>query len=148
MNTIRVAIVTTVILLAGRRGLCTCGERRPPWPTATPAPSVASAPAPPSASPGSAGQPSESISHVVAISIDGLNPRAITELGPSGAPTFHRLMREGAFTLDARTEREQTRTLPNHTGMLTSRRIDASRGGHGVRYNKDRPPPDRAQVRR
>jgi predicted AlkP superfamily pyrophosphatase or phosphodiesterase len=74
---------------------------------------------------------------VLAISVDGLNPRAITELGPAGAPTFHRLMREGAYTLDARTEREQTRTLPNHTGMLTGRRIDASRGGHGVTYNTD-----------
>ncbi len=82
-------------------------------------------------------QPSGPITHVVAISVDGLNPRAITELGPAGAPTFHRLMREGAFTLDARTEREQTRTLPNHTGMLTGRRIDASRGGHGVTYNTD-----------
>ena len=57
-------------------------------------------------------------------------------------------MREGAFTLDARTEREQTRTLPNHTGMLTGRRIDARRGGHGVTYNPDRPQPDRAPVRR
>ena len=74
---------------------------------------------------------------MLAISVDGLNPRAITELGRAGAPTFHRLMREGAYTLDARTEREQTRTLPNHTGMLTGRRIDASRGGHGVTYNTD-----------
>ena len=90
-----------------------------------------------SATPASDGTPSEAITHVVAISVDGLNPRAITELGPAGAPTFHRLLAEGAFTLDARTEREQTRTLPNHTGMLTGRRIDASQGGHGVTYNTD-----------
>ena len=90
-----------------------------------------------SVSPSSTGTPSGAITHVLAISVDGLNPRAITELGPAGAPTFHRLMREGAYTLDARTEREQTRTLPNHTGMLTGRRIDASRGGHGVTYNTD-----------
>ncbi len=83
--------------------------------------------------------PSESIRHVVAISVDGLNPRALTVLGPSGAPTFHRLMREGASTLDARTEREQTRTLPNHTGMLTGRRIDDRLGGHGVTFNQDAP---------
>ncbi|HEY5787816.1 MAG TPA: alkaline phosphatase family protein [Microlunatus sp.] len=145
MNTIRVAFVTTMILLVG--AACAPAANDTPWPPATSPPSAASAPVQPSASPGSAspgsasqgsaGPPSESISHVVAISIDGLNPRAITELGPSGAPAFHRLMREGAFTLDARTEREQTRTLPNHTGMLTGRRIDASRGGHGVTYNTD-----------
>jgi hypothetical protein len=47
-------------------------------------------------------------------------------------------MREGAYTLTARTAREQTRTLPNHTGMLTGRRIDDRRGGHGVTYNSDK----------
>ena len=77
------------------------------------------------------------IDRVVAISIDGLNPRAITTLGARRTPTFHRLMRQGAFTLNARTAREQTRTLPNHTGMLTGRRISARHGGHGVTYNAD-----------
>lgn len=77
------------------------------------------------------------VNRVVAISVDGLNPTAIRRLGRSKAPTFHRLMREGAFTLNARTAREQTRTLPNHTGMLTGRRIDARRGGHGVTVNSD-----------
>ncbi|MET1006401.1 MAG: alkaline phosphatase family protein [Propionibacteriaceae bacterium] len=80
----------------------------------------------------------DAVNKVLAISIDGLNPSAITKLGPKGAPTFYRLMREGSFTLNARTEREQTRTLPNHTGMLTSRRIDDQHGGHGVTYNSDR----------
>ena len=47
-------------------------------------------------------------------------------------------MDEGAFTLNARTEREQTITLPNHTGMLTGRRIDADHGGHGVTWNDER----------
>ena len=77
------------------------------------------------------------VNRVVAISVDGLNPKAITKLGRSGAPNFHRLMREGASTLNARTAREQTRTLPNHTGMLTGRRIDDRRGGHGVTFNSD-----------
>ena len=45
-------------------------------------------------------------------------------LGAAGAPTFHRLLDEGAGTLNARTEYEQTVTLPNHTGMMTGRRID------------------------
>ena len=138
MSSVRVAIVTTVLLLVG--AACAPATTDSPWPPATSAPSATSTPAQPSALRPAVREPdpeSESISHVVAISIDGLNPRAITELGPAGAPTFHRLMRDGAFTLDARTERELTRTLPNHTGMLTSRRIDARRGGHGVTYNTD-----------
>ena len=45
---------------------------------------------------------------------------------------------EGAGTLDARTEVEQTVTLPNHTSMVTGRRIDASQGGHGVTWNENR----------
>jgi hypothetical protein len=76
---------------------------------------------------------------VLAISVDGLNPSAITKLGEDGAPTFHRLIDEGASTLNARTEWEQNVTLPNHTSMLTSRRITASQGGHGVTWDDDRP---------
>ena len=79
----------------------------------------------------------DAVDRVLAISIDGLNPRAITQLGPQGAPAFHRLMREGASTLNARTEYEMTKTLPNHTGMLTGRRIEAKKGGHGIDFNSD-----------
>jgi hypothetical protein len=161
MSTTRVATVATAMLLLVTA--CAPSAPDPSRPEATSAPPTVSTPsrtpggspasrtptgASPertstgseqtSASPGSDGTPSGgSVSRVVAVSIDGLNPHAITELGPTGAPTFHRLMREGAYTLDARTEREQTRTLPNHTGMLTGRRIDARRGGHGVTYNQD-----------
>jgi hypothetical protein len=85
-----------------------------------------------------AGSADDAVNRVVAISVDGLNPTAIQKLGRSGAPNFHRLIREGASTLNARTAREQTRTLPNHTGMLTGRRIDDRRGGHGVTYNSDK----------
>jgi Type I phosphodiesterase / nucleotide pyrophosphatase len=77
------------------------------------------------------------IKHVIGISIDGLNPRAIEELGKSRTPAFHRLMREGAFTLNARTVREKTSTTPNHTAMLTGRRVDAKHGGHGYTENFD-----------
>jgi predicted AlkP superfamily pyrophosphatase or phosphodiesterase len=77
------------------------------------------------------------VDRVIAISIDGLNPRAIQQLGQSRTPTFHRLMREGAYTLNARTVREQTRTLPNHTAMLTGRRVDGEHGGHGYTENVD-----------
>jgi predicted AlkP superfamily pyrophosphatase or phosphodiesterase len=95
------------------------------------APSRASAPA--AASVG--GPP---VTRVLAVSIDGLRSSAISELGRAGTPTLHRLMSRGASTLNARTEREMTVTLPNHTGMVTGRRIVASQGGHGVTWNDDR----------
>lgn len=76
---------------------------------------------------------------VVAISLDGLNPRAITRLGRSRLPHLHRMLAEGASTLNARAQVEMTVTLPNHTSMVTGRRIDATRGGHGVTWNTDRP---------
>lgn len=81
------------------------------------------------------------VSTVVAVSIDGLKPWAIRTLGAERAPVLHRLMAEGASTLNARTARELTDTLPNHTGMLTGRRIDEERGGHGVTWNDDRTEP-------
>ena len=77
------------------------------------------------------------IDHVIAISIDGLNPAAIAKLGKSGTPAFHRLMREGSYTQNARTVREKTSTLPNHTTMLTGRPVAAGRGGHGYAENFD-----------
>jgi hypothetical protein len=78
------------------------------------------------------------VTRVLAVSIDGLRSSAITQLGRAGTPTLHRLMRMGASTLNARTEREMTVTLPNHTGMVTGRRITAAHGGHGVTWNDDR----------
>ena len=77
------------------------------------------------------------VDRVIAISVDGLNPHAIRKLGKSRTPTFHRLMREGAYTFNARTVREQTSTMPNHTAMLTGRRVDAKDGGHGYTVNFD-----------
>ena len=88
----------------------------------------------------------DQVTRVVVISVDGLNPDAITRLGKSGAPTFHRIVDEGATTFNARTEVEMTNTLPNHTGMVTSRRIDLTFGGHGVNWNDDRVVPRTVQV--
>ncbi len=75
--------------------------------------------------------------HVVAISVDGLNPAAIRRLGKSKTPAFHRLIKKGASTLNARTEYEKTNTLPNHTGMLTGRPIKGPTG-HGITFNVDK----------
>ncbi len=74
---------------------------------------------------------------VVAISLDGLNPRAITKLGRAKVPHLYRMLAEGAGTLNARAQVEMTVTLPNHTSMVTGRRIDRTKGGHGVTWNTD-----------
>lgn len=74
---------------------------------------------------------------VLAISVDALNPDALRRLGRTGAPNLWRLVDEGVSTLNARTQVEQTVTLPNHTSMVTGRRIDAKHGGHGVTWNDD-----------
>jgi hypothetical protein len=54
-------------------------------------------------------------------------------------------MRAGASTMNARTAREMTVTLPNHTGMVTGRRIAAAKGGHGVTWNDNRLRPNTVQ---
>ena len=108
--------------------------------TAGAGPVATSAPAP------DAGRRAAVADTVVAISIDALNPMALKKLGRSGAPHLHALLDEGAGTLNARTEHELTLTLPNHTGMVTGRRIQARTGGHGVTWNDDRRRPSTVQA--
>ncbi|MBP2388957.1 alkaline phosphatase family protein [Aeromicrobium fastidiosum] len=105
---------------------------------ATPPASATSAPAAPKASPSpSASQPpADGAPVVLAISIDGLNPEALTALSPAEIPALRRLIDQGASTLDARTSRELTITLPNHTGMMTGRRVDGP-DGTSVTFNDD-----------
>jgi arylsulfatase A-like enzyme len=67
--------------------------------------------------------------HVIVISIDGLRPDAIREFGASN---LQRLMREGSFTLSARTIAPSL-TLPSHTSMLTGE--DPER--HGITWNSN-----------
>jgi predicted AlkP superfamily pyrophosphatase or phosphodiesterase len=78
----------------------------------------------------------KSLGLVIAISVDALNPTALTRLGRARLPEFHALIQSGASTLNARTELESTETLPNHTGMLTGRPV-AGPNGHGIAFNKD-----------
>ena len=66
--------------------------------------------------------------HVVVISIDGLRPDAIRAFP---APMLQRLLREGSFTLDARTILP-SKTLPSHTSMLTGELPDH----HHVMWNR------------
>ena len=82
---------------------------------------------------------------VLAISIDGMSVAAVRTLGRAQLPNLYRFMKAGAATTNARTEREMTLTLPNHTGMVTGRRIDARSGGHGVTWNDARLTPGTVQ---
>jgi predicted AlkP superfamily pyrophosphatase or phosphodiesterase len=72
--------------------------------------------------------------YVIAISVDGLRPDAITKLGPKKAPAFHFLMKNGAYTFNARTDADYTVTLPNHTAMLTGRGVNG-KAGHNYTEN-------------
>ncbi len=76
---------------------------------------------------------------VLVVSVDGLRSSVLDELGSTELPALSRLREEGAGTLEARTVREQTATLPNHASILTGRRIDRRREGHGVTWNTDIP---------
>lgn len=79
------------------------------------------------------------------VTLDAVGSNAVRRLGPAGMPNLHRLMSEGASTLNARTARELTTTLPNHTSIVTGRRVDADRGGHGVIWNDERLTPQTVQ---
>lgn len=80
---------------------------------------------------------SSPVNRVVVIAVDGLGGSKLTKVGPSGAPMLHRLMRQGASTLNGRTSRESTQSLPNLVSLLSGRRVGRSAGGHGVRKNVD-----------
>lgn len=70
------------------------------------------------------------VRHVVVVSIDGLRPDAIEA---AGARNLRKLMREGAYTLEAQTI-SPSKTLPSHTSMLTG----VSPAKHGITWNDDR----------
>ena len=136
----RLAVAASAAVLVAPAAACAQAPDAPGAPA-----TVAQAPS--SAAAGSPGpETSGTVEHVVAISMDGFNPTALAKVGKKGAPVLHRLMRQGSFTLNARTETERTITLPNHTSMVTSRRIQASRGGHGVTWNDDRLTPPTVQA--
>jgi predicted AlkP superfamily pyrophosphatase or phosphodiesterase len=77
----------------------------------------------------------EKVSHVVIISFDGLRPDAITQSGPKLAPNFYAMIKNGASTLNARTDPDRTVTMPNHACMITGRGVLGIQG-HGYVDNR------------
>jgi Type I phosphodiesterase / nucleotide pyrophosphatase/Divergent InlB B-repeat domain len=78
----------------------------------------------------------EMVEHVVIISFDGLRPDALTILGAANLPTFYKIIQEGASTLNARSDYDETETLPNHATMLTGRGVMGA-NGHRHSGNED-----------
>ena len=78
----------------------------------------------------SAPVPGSVTDHVVVISIDGLRPDAIEKFG---ALTLQRLMREGSYSLQAKTIMP-SKTLPSHSSMLTGEEPSK----HGITWNSNK----------
>ncbi len=85
----------------------------------------------------------QSVDHVVHISVDGLNVAMLKSLlddSPDSVPGFGRLVAEGTYTFNARTDYSHTTTVPNHTSMITGRPVLQPDGQpntvhHGVTSN-------------
>jgi hypothetical protein len=79
-------------------------------------------------------EPTTDARFVLHVSVDGLRPDVIEQLGPASAPNLHTLAQSGAFTHDARTDSGFTVTLPNHLSQITSRPVEGD-SGHGWTTN-------------
>jgi hypothetical protein len=87
--------------------------------------------------------------YVIQISLDGMRgdllEAALDHDSTGSLPAFHRLVREGATTFNARSDYSSTSTLPNHTTMLTGRPVSRPVGqpatvAHGWTANGKMPP--------
>jgi hypothetical protein len=76
------------------------------------------------------------VEQVVIISFDGLRPDAVTILGADNLPAFYQVIQHGVSTLNARSDYDETETLPNHATMLTGRGVMGP-NGHKYSTNTD-----------
>jgi predicted AlkP superfamily pyrophosphatase or phosphodiesterase len=78
-------------------------------------------------------------SHVIHILVDGLaaiHLKTVMEQQPETIPTFMRLMRESAYTLNARPDYHSTETLPNTMDVLTGRPLYPENTMPSTSYHK------------
>lgn len=71
------------------------------------------------------------VDHVVHVSVDGLHANLLLQLIdiiPDAYPNFKRFVEEGSTTFNARTDVDNTFTLPNHTTIVTGRPVLSTDG--------------------
>jgi hypothetical protein len=73
-----------------------------------------------------------SVERVVHVSIDGLGSQWVNA---QLTPNLMTLVANGTSTLNARTDSDNTETIPNHTSQLTGRPVLGT-GGHGVDFDQ------------
>lgn len=73
------------------------------------------------------------VDRVIHFSIDGLRSDYVT---PFLTPNLLSMRRDGASTMNARTDPDVTKTLPNHTSQFTGRPVNGAQG-HRVQVNED-----------
>ena len=122
----RVAVVVMMVVA----GVPACQQTAPAAATPVSAPPPA-APSPPAAEPAAPAARQPIADHVIILSEDGMRPDALLR---ARAPVHQLLMREGAYTMRARTIR-QASTLPSHAAMLSG--FDVA--DHGLTWNSWRP---------
>jgi hypothetical protein len=94
--------------------------------------------------------PQPIVAHVIHISVDAMGAKYLQKFlqdSPDEFNNFGRFIKEGATTLNARTDYTHTITLPNHTSMVTGRPVQTPPEwpealGHYWTWNGDVPSPD------